>query len=817
MILLEERILAKEPNAFVRMIKKLFASVKKMDDEEVNKKPIIGYRGRQAVILAVFVGFAVFVGINLVKFTVVDAEMWRQKANNQHMMRVDIKAQRGSIYDSSGTVLAQSSTVWNIIVNPKGIAEENKDRLEAYNKKLVKQQENDDPDKEPMKPYQELSEFICNNLAEILDIEPDKILEECKNVNKQYVVAKREVEKPVMLEVQQFLLDNNLNSDCVNTEETSKRYYPNNTLASSVIGFTNFDGDGVYGLEAYYDDYLKGTDGRAYYVKDGLGQGIDYRNDTLNPAIDGNSLVLTIDEVLQHYVEKNLEKGISQYDVVNRATAIVMNCKTGGVLAMATSPSYDLNNPSELTNPYDLEKLAKMKEDGASEEEISKQESVFRETQWKNKAITELYYPGSVFKTITCASALEEEVVNMDSTFTCNAAYVVAGTKIKCWSAAGHGTVNLQGAITKSCNPSFIQIGQLLGKEKFCDYFEAFGFTERTGIDLPSEAQSLYVPRARMGPVELAVSSFGQTNKITPIQMITAMCAVVNGGHLVTPHVVDKIIDSNGNVIETIGTGEKRQVISESTSAQMRTILETITSQNGGTNAYIAGYRIGGKSGTSERIDEHNAALKTDPNAKMTYIASFCAAVPMDDPEIVVLVVFDTPMGSVYYGSTLAAPVVAALFNDCLDRFGIYPTYTAEDQENMDAVVPYVIGRNSFKAEADLSVRGFKARIVGDASSTATVVRQIPSSQSTIRKGSTVVLYLDEDQEIETGKVPNVLGMNAEKANEVITNAGFNIKMVGGAVQNEDATATEQSIAAGEEKPKGTVVTVTFRYNTQSD
>lgn len=809
--------MAKEPNAFVRTMKKFFAFLKRKDDEEVNKKPIIGYRGRQAIILTVFVAFSVFIGYNLVKFTVVDGEMWRQKANNQHMMRTDIKAKRGTIYDSSGTVLAQSSTVWNIIINPKGIEKANEERLKSYNKKLLKWQDNNDPDKEPLEPYQDLSELICYKLAEILDITPDKMLEACEECTKQYIVAKYKVEKPVVLEVQQFLLDNSINSDCVSAEETSKRYYPNNTLASSVIGFTNFDGDGVYGLEAYYDDYLKGTDGRAYYVKDGLGQGIDYENDALNPAIDGNSLVLTLDEVLQHYVEKNLEKGISQHQVINRATAIVMNCKTGGVLAMATSPSYDLNDPSTLKNPYDLQKLAEMKEAGVTEEEISKQEAVFRETQWKNKAVTELYYPGSVFKTVTCASALDEELVNMDSTFTCHAVYEVAGVKIKCWSSAGHGTVNLQQAITKSCNPSFIQIGQLLGVDRFCDYFEAFGFTERTGIDLPGEAQSIYVKRERMGPVELASSSFGQTNKITPIQMCTALCAIVNGGYLVTPHLVDKIIDSNGNVIETKGTQIKRQVISEDTSKQMRTILETIVNQNGGTNAYIAGYRIGGKSGTAERIDEHNAELLTDPNAKMTYISTFAAAVPMDDPEIVILVAFDTPMGSAFYGSQVAAPVVSAIFNDSLEHLGIYPTYTAEDQQEMDAVVPYVIGNQSLKAESTLAARGFKTRIVGDASSNATVVRQIPGSQSTIRKGSTVVLYLDSETEIETGKVPNVIGMSADKANTAITNAGFNIKIVGGAAQNADAVAVEQSVAAGTTANKGSVITVTFQYNTQSD
>lgn len=818
MVLLEERILANNSNGFVRAMKRFFAFLKRKDDEEVNKKPIIGYRGRQALILLVFVGFSVFIGYNLLKFTVVDGDMWRQKANNQQMTQTTIKAKRGTIYDSSGTVLAQSSTVWNVIINPQGIKKANEERLKAYEKKLVKWQEDKSADKKPMEPYQDLAELICYGLAEILEVTPDNMLNACAEAKWQYIVAKYKVEKPEVMKVQQFLVDNKIKSDCVSTEETSKRYYPNNTLASSVIGFTNFDGDGVYGLEAYYDDYLKGTDGKAFYSKDGLGQGIDNINDSVYSAIDGNSLVLTLDEVLQHYVEKNLEKGLSQYAVINRATAIVMNCKTGGILAMATTPSYDLNNPSVLKNPYDLQKLAEMEEAGASEEEISAQRSVFRETQWKNKAVTELYYPGSVFKTVTCAAALDEEVVSMESTFRCDAVFDVQGTKISCWSSNPHGTLTLQQAITKSCNPSFIQIGQKLGVDKFCNYFEAFGFTEKTGIDLPGEAQSLYVPRARMGQVELASSAFGQTNKITPIQMCTALCAIVNGGYLVTPHLVDKILDSSGNVIETKGTQVKRQVISEDTSKQMRTILETIVSQNGGSNAYIMGYRIGGKSGTAERIDEHNAAKALDPNAKMTYISTFAASVPMDDPEIVILVAFDTPTGSAFYGSQVAAPVVSAIFNDSLEHLGIYPTYTAEEQEEMDAVVPYVLNSLSMKAESTLAAKGFKVKIIGDATaSDATVKRQIPSSNATIRKGSTVLLYLDTETEAETGKVPNVIGMNANEANKRITEAGFNIKIVGGAAQNADAVAVEQSIEAGTVKEIGSVVSVTFQYNTQSD
>lgn len=808
--------MAEKSSGFVAVMKKIFRFLKKKDDEAVNQKPLLGYRGRQLVILAVFLGFSVFVGYNLLKFTVLDGDKWRQLANTQQMASMTIKANRGTIYDANGTVLAQSSTVWDIIINPKAIYEENKELKAAYEKKQKKWLENDDPDKDPLEEYRELSDIICYKLAEILEIQPDSMLEACQKIEKQYYLCKRKMEKPVVLEIQEFLLKNGIRSDCVYTEESSKRYYPNNSLASQVIGFTNFDGYGVYGLEAYYDDYLKGVDGKVFYTKDGLGQGIEYANDNYYSAVDGNSLVLTLDEVLQHYLEKNLEKAISQHGVVNRATGIIMNCNTGGVLAMATSPSYDLNNPSTIVGAYENGLIEAKKEDGASEEEISELTAKLREQQWRNKSVNELYYPGSVFKTVTCAAGLDQEVINMDSSFTCVGSLNVSGTEIGCWKHEGHGTVNLQQAITGSCNPSFMTIGAALGVDMFSDYFEAFGFTEKTGIDLPSEAQSLYIPRTRMGPVELAVCSFGQSNKITPIQMCTAMCAIVNGGYMVTPHLVDKILDSNGNVIETKETEVKRQVISKDTSDRMRSILEEIVTFNGGSNAYIQGYRIGGKSGTAERIDEYNAAGGKDGGANMTYVATFGAAVPMDDPQIVMLIAIDTPTGYSFYGSTVAAPVVSAVFKDGLEHLGIYPTYTKEEQEKMDAVVPYVLGSLSMKAESSLVARGFKVRSIGETAENMTVMKQVPAAGTSIPKGSTVLLYYG-DSETQTAAVPNVIGLSVAEANERITSAGFNIKIIGGAAQNTNAVAISQSFYEGVVINKGTVIEVEFQYESYAD
>lgn len=798
------------------VLKKAYVYFKKKDEEELTKKPVIGYRGRQFVIMLIIIAFAVFVGFHLLKFTVLDGDKWKMLAYNQQTRELTIQANRGTIYDANGTVLAQSSTVWNIVIAPNPIYVAEQERYKEYQEKQEKWLSDNNPDKQPLGEYKPLKNIIAEKLSQLLEVKQDGMLEACEDIENYYYTVKRKVEKPVVTEIQQFMIENDIPSNCIVMEESSKRYYPNGTLAANVIGFTNFDGIGVYGIEAYYDDYLKGTNGKAFYTTDGLGQGVQYANDNYFSAVDGYSLVLTIDEVMQHYLEKNLEACVSQHSVINRACGIIMDCKTGGIIAMATSPSYDLNDPSEITSVYDLQKLADAKEKGASEEELDTLEATLREGQWKNKAVTELYYPGSVFKSVTCAAALDTESISLDSTFTCTGTLNVAGTNIDCWYwyGGGHGTLDIQQAPTKSCNPCFMQIGAALGADYFSSYFESFGFTEPTGIDLPGEERSIYVPRSRMGPVELATSAFGQTNKITPIQMITAYCALVNGGYLVTPHVVDKIIDSEGNVVETKETEIKRQVISEETSSMMRKLLETVVADNGGTNAYIQGYRIGGKSGTAEKIDEYNEASLTDPNAKMTYISTFAACVPMDDPQIVMLVMVDTPTGPEYYGSAVAAPIVSLVFSEGLEHMGIYPTYTAEEQAKMDSTVPYVTGYLSMKAESLVKSANFNVKIVGDNTGEAVVTMQVPYSGISIPKGSTIILYFN-DIDPEYGYVPNVIGLSADKANEAMTNAGFNIKFLGGAANNAQAVATQQSFGSGAYLPKGSVIEVTFSVNSR--
>lgn len=749
---------------------------------------------RRRVYIGVFVFvliFTVYICFNLFNISVLKSEYYRAKANNQQLDSFTINANRGTIYDTNGKILAQSSTVWDVIITPSDIAEFDPDKTEA----------------------------ICRKLSDICQVDYDTLMDACsKDKNDEflrYYVVKRKVGKDVVDEISKFKTENKLALYSIYTVENTKRDYPNDSLAASVIGFTNFDGDGVYGVEAYYDDYLQGIDGKIVTARDASGGAMPYEYETRYSAKDGNSLYLTIDAVLQYSLEKNLQMALTQHKAQNRACGIIMNVNTGAILAMATAPGFDLNNPSQLSS-YFTDKLdeykASLVESGSTEEEIEKllneREAVYRETQWNNKAVSELYIPGSVFKVVTAASALEEELLTPDTVVAnCVGATVVAGTPIKCWSMAGHGTMTLQTALIKSCNPSFIAIGNLLGPKNFSNYFEAFGLTEKTGIDLPGESTSMYVKYENMGPVELASSAFGQTHKLTPIQMITAYAAVINGGHLVTPHVVDKIVDSTGNVIKTNSANVKRQVISEETSAQMRMMLEQVVENNGGSNAYISGYRIGGKSGTSEKLDEYS-------NVNMRYVGSMCCFTPADNPEIVMLVMVDEPMNGEYYGSRVAAPVISAVFRECLENVGIYAQYTAEELAAQDTTVPYVIGMNGLAAITALNSKGLKYEFVGDEEN-GTVVKTVPGAANTIPKNGTVVVYMD-DSDKKTAVVPNVIGMTVQQANTAITAAGLNISLTGGAIENESAKAVSQSIEAGTEAYRGAVVQVTFLVNDET-
>lgn len=728
------------------------------------------------VIIPLMVAFAVYILIfGLYNTAVKDGAKYQAMANETQFRSTTVTANRGSIYDRNGKILAQSATVYTVAIDPKGI-----DMIDG------------EAEKERQK------KIIADYLSEKLGVDRAKIVEKFEKVNRRQENIATKIEKPVVDEINAYLSEQDVTSNLVFTIADTKRYYPQNELAAAVIGFTNAEGDGQYGVELQYNEYLSGVDGKIISAKDGAGQQMPYKNDKIYEAQDGNSLYLTLDMTLQHYLEKALYKAVSDFNANNRSCGIIMEAKTGAILAMATAPGFDLNDRSSLYSAVDRAKVDAVE----NEEERDELYAALREKQWKNKAVSERYYPGSVFKVITGSSALEEKVISLQSTFNCGRTIWVADTAFNCWANYSHGTQDFTTAMTNSCNPAFVQIGQALGAEKFCEYFESYGLTEPTGIDLPSEATSFYVPYSRMGPVELGSSSFGQTNTITPIQMITAYAAAINGGDLVTPYVVSKIVDANGNVVRTTEPNIRRQVISDETSAEMRQVLEDVVNTKNGSNAYIKGYRIGGKSGTSQKQEENIKQGRDD-----LYVSSYCAFAPADDPEIIMLIMVDEPTGKDYYGSVVAAPSVAEVLSEALPYLGYYPEYTEEELEQMDITVPDVVEQSVTTASDTLTSLGLKAVVVGNGDE---VVAQVPERGSAVRRNGKIILYTDDDYEEETVTVPNLSGMTLSQVNETLSAYDLNLKVSGGAAQREGALATVQNYGEGAIVTKGTVIEVVF-------
>ncbi|MBE6845307.1 MAG: PASTA domain-containing protein [Ruminococcus sp.] len=767
-------------------------------------------RANRGVII-VMVSIVGLLIMQLFKLSVIENSFYQNKANDVHFGEISISANRGSIYDANGVILAQSATVYKVFMDPDLFKKELEDIGEAAEGETS-------PEAEALK--KEVITFLANKL----ELTEDKIRESMEK-NSQYEVLKTKVEKSVADEITAFMDKKDMNS--IQIEQDTKRYYPQDELAASVIGFTNGDGDGQYGIEAQYDEYLAGTDGKVISAKDAYGNEMPYRYAKTYEAQDGNSVYLTIDRTLQYSLEKNLEEAISEFKVEDRACGIIMNAKTGAVLAMATSPGFDLNNPGDVSdqliaqmaqdmefypefdpNEFITEDKAGAMVESLSEEQYNEAYMSAREQQWKNKAITELYIPGSVFKVITSSAALEEKAITIEDSFDCTGALVVVeGTDpIHCWKTSGHGLQTFTEAITNSCNPAFMDIGRRLGAESFFNYFKSFGLTERTGIDLPAEATSYYQSLNGMGAVELASCSFGQTNKITPIEMITAYAAVINGGELVTPYVVSKIVDNDGNVVLTNEKTVKRQVISKETSEIMCQTLETVAVQNG---AYIKGYHVGGKSGTSEKLDEYEGS-EEEP---MRYVGSYCSFAPANDPEIIMLIMIDEPMSGEYYGSKVAVPCSRKVMEEILPYLGYYPEYTAEEAENLDVVVPLVEDLTVEEAKAQIESEGLTCEVVGNGT---TVVGQMPITATTVAKGGIVVLYTENNYSTEYVEVPEMKGYTVDDANYIMTSCGLNFIAKGASTDNGSAVVLSQSEPTGSKVPRGTVVELTFGVDDQS-
>ncbi|MDD6032208.1 MAG: penicillin-binding transpeptidase domain-containing protein [Oscillospiraceae bacterium] len=712
---------------------------------------------------------------NLFKWSVLEGDVMKARAANQQLSDVEIPANRGTIYDSNMNILAQSATVWNVVIDPAAIQ---------------RQLEDDHPDS--VTAQDRARNEMAAKLAELLDVTQESVLSHISHTDKNYRCIAEKVEKPVIDELLTLIKEEKYGG--ISTEVNTKRYYPYGNLACHVIGFTTRDNQGAYGLEAKYNSVLSGTPGRKITAKDALGDALPTTYEKSYEATEGNSIVTTIDQMIQHYIEKNLDATMAQYNPDQGAAIIVMDVNTGGILGMASRPDYDLNNPQYI---YDDDTRVLL-ESIADEEERKEALSTARENQWRNKTITDTYEPGSVFKTVTASAALEEGTATLNSTYYCGGAVQFPGLDkpIKCHKTSGHGLLDFTGALVNSCNPAFIAIGQSLGQERFFKYYEAFGLTEKTGIDLPAENIGSYYD-ASMSDISLASCSFGQSNTVTPLQMLTAAVATINGGYLLTPHIVDRVVDSNGNTVEEYGTQVRRQVISEETSVIMRSALEQVVSHNGGTNAYVKGYRIGGKSGTAQKLTD-----TTDTKRVFSYFVF----APADDPQVAALVLVDEPTeGDTSYANVVVGPLASAVMKDILPYLGILPTYSEEELADQEVSVPSgLYGLDPATATSKLGIRGLNGYVVGNGKE---VVGVYPDQGTRVPQESTIVLYT-ESGEPSMVTVPSVVGMTPSQANKTLGSVGLNIRISGGAANNKRSRVASQDVEAGTEVQRGTLVTV---------
>jgi stage V sporulation protein D (sporulation-specific penicillin-binding protein) len=725
---------------------------------------------KRILIMAVVIIFLMTTTVARVFYlTIVRGEELSEKAETQQLKDTEITAMRGTIYDSNGNVLAQSASVWNVFIDPLNIKDKQRD-------------------------------LIVDEFANLFGYDADEKKEFYDKTNHQnhYELVEKKVENNIKEKLSKFVSKNELGG-CIGTEQTTKRYYPYGTLASSVIGFTGADDQGLSGIESYYDEQLTGTNGRIITAKDAKSNNIANDYETSIAATDGDSIVLTINQTIQYYLEKGLRETMNEYQAKG-AYGIVMNCNTGAVLAMSSLPDYDCNEPYKLTYSKDKKAIKKLSDKTAKQEA----ESAAVQNQWRNFTVSDTYVPGSVFKTFVASAALEENVVNLNTTYNCTGSIQVDKYKMKCHYHPGHGTQTLTQGLENSCNPFFITIGQKLGVHNYFKYFDAFGFTQKTNIDLPGEASPQYYKEDQYGIVELSSASFGQTNSLTPIQVCTGLCAIANGGKLLQPYLVSSIADANGKTVKKTQTKEIRQVISADTSEKVRKMMKSVVDNGTGKNGYVAGYSVGGKTGTSTKLGES----KNGEGDK--YIVSFGAIAPSDDPEIAMLIIVDEPNQDLG-GGALCAPIAAQVTQEAMNVLGIEPKYNDSEMKDLSKQTPNVVGKSLDEAKKTLEENNLNFVVVGDDS---TVTRQCPSGADTIPNGGTVYLYTD-DSEKQTVNVPNFNGLTVNEAKDLASSSNLNIQIAGNSMSSGTVVAYRQSEETQAKVEKGTVVTVTFK-NTQS-
>lgn len=743
---------------------------------------------RRLLILGVVIAFLLSTNIvGIFNLQVVRGEELALKAESQQMRDTEISAMRGTIYDSEGNVLAQSATVWNIFLDPLAIVIESDE--DASEEDRLKNEARTEKRRQLI-----IDEFT--RIFEYDEEEQKELIEKTKQEN-HYVIIEKKVENNVKEEISKFISENNLN--CIGMEQATKRYYPYGSLASTVIGFTGADDQGLLGLEAYYDEQLTGTNGRVITAKDAYSHNIDNDYSTTVEATDGMSLVTTINQTIQYYLEKGLKETMNQYQAKG-AYGVVMNCNTGAVVAMSSMPDFDCNEPYKLTYNKNIKAIKKL----SNKKEKEEAESKAVQNQWRNFTVSDTYVPGSVFKTFIASAALEENIATLDTTYNCTGSIKVDSYTMKCHYHPGHGTENFTQGLENSCNPFFITIGQKLGVHNYFKYFDGFGFTQKTGIDLPGEAMPQYYPEESYGIVELSSASFGQTNSLTPIQVCAGLSAIANGGKLVTPYLVSSIVDADGKVVSKTQPNVVRQVISEETSKTVREMMKSVVDNGTGKNGYVAGYSVGGKTGTSTKLGES----KEGEGDK--YIVSFGAIAPSDNPELAMIIIVDEPNQDLG-GGALCAPIAAEVIEEAMAVLGIEPKYDEKEVKKLSAYTPNVTGKSLSDAKKMISEYKLKAVVIGNGDK---VTRQNPTSASTIPTNGTVYLYTN-DAKKQTVKVPNFNGLTVNEAKSLAGDCFLNIEIKGNSLDSGNVVASRQSEEKDATVEKGTVIKVTFK-NTDS-
>ena len=742
-------------------------------DESIRRANRVIQSRTFVLMLIMGIGMFVVLFFKLYSLQITRHEELQSKAVSQQTRSSVVTANRGTIYDASGNILAISSTAETIFLSPK---EMNDALNDAEN------------------PVAWTKEALAGALAKILDISEEGILKKMTRTDSMYEVLKYRVDEDVADQVRKYINDNKVKGVFLTTD--AKRYYPYGDLAAQVIGFVGVDYTGLFGLEAEYDKELQGQSGLVVTAKANRQNDLLYEYSQYFDPENGDELQVTLEATVQYYLEKGMKDMCDAFSPANGATGIVMDVRNGGILAMASFPNYDLNDFSTVTDKTLLERMER--------EEIELADA--QQLQWRNKALNDTYEPGSTFKILTLSAALEEGLIDMNTTVNCGGSVTISGQTIHCSNKVGHGLQNLEQSVGNSCNPAFISYGLKLGTEKFYQYMRSFGIMSPTGVDLGGEATGVFAADANFTQLDLACYAFGQNFTVTPLALIAAQAACVNGGYLYTPHFAQQITDSDGNVIWQHDDTPVRQVISEETSATVRECLEYVVASGTGKNGQVAGYRIGGKTGTADKGQSGDV------------VVSFLCFAPADDPQIMMLITMDTPSrstGTYVSGGNMVAPYSSAIMSEILPYLGIEPSYSAEELMGVDTTVPNVIGMSVEEAKDRLKERGFACKVEGDGE---TITDQTPVGGAIIPGKSTVVLYAGAEKPDKMCKVPSLVGRSAAEANTAAANAGLLIRFTG-TTSSESSTVLvfSQELEAGTEVPAGTVITVRLGDTTVRD